>query len=410
MRAAKLSPSISHTGATMTTNAVQHDVISDIRAFHALAPEWDALWRRAGGQHFQSFAFCASSPDAQAKLAGRKLQCLAGRRQGRLVVLWPLMTCRKACWRFMRPLGPDNNSPHDILVEPGPDAAAIVAGAWHALLARARPDLVYLPRLRNGSLLHRCASDTGRVAFCLDEITPMAHMRELSGWADFCRSRVGRARNPPDYLQRRLAGQGRVDAMMIDHNDSRAAIFVDWLLLHKRRWAERGEVDSAWLFSDDSRAFLMRLMAAEDDPAGQAARPFRLAVLTLDGVTLAVNLLAVQNQCVDLLMNTYDAAYGKLSPGTALIDWCVKWAFDQHFDFNFGSGTQQYKQYWSNGAAYTTASLHVAPTQWGLAGYRLHQGARWARARLARLRGRGAEAEHGAAVPAARPGTAGEAV
>lgn len=374
--------------------AVQHEVISDTQAFHALAPEWDALWQRANGAHFQSFAYCASSLGVAATMAGRKLQCLAGRSQGRLVVLWPLVVYRRAGWRFMQPLGPGYNPPHDILVEPGADAAAIVSAAWHAMLASARPDLVYLPRVRSSSLLHRCASESGRVAYRLDEITPVARMREQAGWTAFCRSRTGRSRNPPDYLLRRFEGQGKAEVLIVDHNDSRAAFFVDWLLLHKRRWAERGEIESAWLFSDDSHAFLMRLMAVGDMHASRHAQPFRFFVLTLDGVPVALNLLAIQNHCVDLVINTYDAAYAKLSPGTVLIDWCVKWAFDHRFDFDFGSGRQHYKQFWSNGVAYATASLHVAHTQWGLAGYRLLQGARWARGRIARLRGH-AEDEDG---------------
>ncbi|WP_183035152.1 GNAT family N-acetyltransferase [Cupriavidus sp. UME77] len=52
----------------------------------------------------------------------------------------------------------------------------------------------------------------------------------------------------------------------------------------------------------------------------EQSRLFRLFVLTLDGVPVAINLLAVRSHCVDLIMNTYDAAYARLSPGTVLIE------------------------------------------------------------------------------------------
>ncbi|WP_174426795.1 GNAT family N-acetyltransferase [Cupriavidus basilensis] len=97
-------------------------------------------------------------------------------------------------------------------------------------------------------------------------------------------------------------------------------------------------------------------------------------------------------------MNTYDAAYARLSPGTVLIDACVNWAFDNHLDFDFGAGGQSYKQFWSKGVAYATESLHLAHTQWGLAGYRLSQGALWARERVAWLRERAGDT--GAGKPA----------
>jgi len=378
----------------MTNDALQHKVISDIPAFRALQPEWDALWHTAQGEHFQAFAYCASSLEIVAAAAGHKLHCVVGRRRGVLKALWPLVSYRKLCWRFVQPLAPAYNPPHDMLVEPGPDAANLVAATWRAMLASVRPDLVYLPLVRSGSLLHRCVTSDARVAHRLDESTPVALLREHAEWPAFCRSRIGRSRNPPAYLRRRIAAQGAIAIAIVDHTDSRAASFVDWLLLHKRRWAQRGDVESAWLFSDDSRQFLIRLMTQGD---GQS-RLFRLFVLTLDGAPVAINLLAVRSHCVDLIMNTYDAAYARLSPGTVLIDACVNWAFDNHLDFDFGAGGQSYKQFWSNGVAYATESLHLAHTQWGLAGYRLSQGALWARERVAWLRERASDT--GAGKPA----------
>jgi CelD/BcsL family acetyltransferase involved in cellulose biosynthesis len=67
-------------------------------------------------------------------------------------------------------------------------------------------------------------------------------------------------------------------------------------------------------------------------------------------------------------MNTFDATYAKLSPCTVLIDYCVKWAFDNRLDFDFGYGVQQYKHYWSQGTSYDNVTLRLAQTHWGFVG------------------------------------------
>ena len=81
----------------MTTDAVTHEVISDVQAFRALEPEWNALWHKAKGEHFQTFAYCHGSHGSlDATVDGRKLQCVVGRRQGRLMALWPLVMYRNS--------------------------------------------------------------------------------------------------------------------------------------------------------------------------------------------------------------------------------------------------------------------------------------------------------------------------
>ncbi|MBB1634070.1 hypothetical protein A9975_24850 [Cupriavidus sp. UME77] len=171
----------------MTNDALQHKVISDIPAFRALQPEWDALWHTAQGEHFQAFAYCASSLEVVAAAAGHKLHCVVGRRRGALKVLWPLVSYRKLCWRFVQPLAPAYNPPHDMLVEPGPDAANLVAATWREMLASVRPDLVYLPRVRSGALLldqYRAGRKPriGRVVGVHDQVDAMAaHSKQVDG-------------------------------------------------------------------------------------------------------------------------------------------------------------------------------------------------------------------------------------
>jgi CelD/BcsL family acetyltransferase involved in cellulose biosynthesis len=348
----------------MRTDPVSFEIVDAIDKFRTLQPEWDVLWSEAKGDYFQSFSFCHSALSGVA-LTGHRLHCIVGRRDGRVVTIWPLVTYRRLLWKVATPLGPAMRPPNDILVAPEVQAPQIVADVWREMVKSTRADLVELWRVRSDSMLYRCAQHGGHVRRSIDEPTCYAHLRAQSDWKALCHKLEGRSRNAPDYLLRRLSGKGDVRVEVIGNAEERAPFFIDWLLTQKRHWAKRSAIESQWLFSDDAQKFLIGLFS----PLGGTANPFRIFVLTLDGKPLAVNLLSINKECVYLLINTYDAEYAKWSPGTVLIDHCVKWSFDNRRDFDFGPGREPYKTYWSNGASYDTASLQVITTFWGRVGF-----------------------------------------
>jgi len=80
-------------------------LITARRDFDALEAEWNDLFTRAGRptQVFQSFNFCwhwanhylSSSPGGIPRLT---LSIVTGRRNGRLIVVWPLVSERVRCY------------------------------------------------------------------------------------------------------------------------------------------------------------------------------------------------------------------------------------------------------------------------------------------------------------------------
>ncbi|MGF6769061.1 CelD/BcsL family acetyltransferase involved in cellulose biosynthesis [Paraburkholderia sp. GAS199] len=351
----------------MKAEAVEFQIVEDIDAMQALQPEWDALWHTAHGECYQSFRFCMASWTTGVAAPGGKLHCVAGRKSGRLVALLPFVIHRNLLWKFVKPLAPDNGSPNGVLVEPGPDAVDLFNATWRAMLKSTRADVVELRRVRAGSLLHLNAVANGRIVNASQELTPFVPLRQYTDWDEFRRSCGGRSNTSPEYLARRLSNRGKVEVEIVEANDDRAEHFVDWLLTHKREWARRNDLNSPSIFAPQTRDFLLAQLKA---PPGHAL-PFRFFVLTLNGHPLAIALAAIAGHCFDLFMNTYDAAYSKLSPGTALVDYCVKWAFDHRLDFDFGPGLQQYKCFWSRGESYETVNVRLAQTAWGLAGCKI---------------------------------------
>jgi CelD/BcsL family acetyltransferase involved in cellulose biosynthesis len=368
----------------MSTEALAFETVRTVDGFRALQPEWDDLWRRAKGEYFQSFAFCNSALETDDIVARRKLHCVTGRRDGRLVAIWPLVTFRNVCWKYATPLGPENRAPSDILAAPDDDRDELVRATWRAALKSTGADVFQLWRIRSTSLLHRYATRENIARRLQEEPTPYAMLRKEQDWEAFCRSRPGRSRTRPLYLKKRLASHGAISVEVVEANDKRLQPLIDWFVLHKREWACHNGLNSQWVFSESSRAFWNALLSQGSPDAAE----FRLFVLTLDGEPCAINIIAVNAACAYLLANTYDRGNARLSPGTVLIDDCVKWAYDHGLDFDFGPGDQSYKFSWTGGLSYTTASFLVLPTLWGRSGHAAKQGVNRLRGIAGRVAGK----------------------
>ena len=353
-----------HRTRTMAADAVSFDVVCDIESFRALQPEWDALWHLADGQFFQAFAFCHASLIAEDMGSRRKLHCVTGRQNGRLVFVWPLLIYWKGLWKYAVPLGPQNRSPSDILVASECDREQIVKSAWDAAVKSTGADVMELWRVRSDSLLCQCATTYAATRRTKHEPTYYATLRGLEDWDAFCRSRPGRSKHP-DYVRRKLAKHLEFSVEILDRNDDRTSSVVNWLVSHKREWAHLKDIDSQWVFSESSGKFWDDLVL---NPIYEAD-VFRLFVLTHQELPLAALIVAVGESRVDFLTVTYELNLAKLSPGTVLLDECVKWAFDHGLDVDFTPGNEPYKLSWSAHTSYTTSSFLVLPTTWGLMGY-----------------------------------------
>ena len=360
------------------------EVVRDIDSFCGLQHEWDELWSRADGEYFQSYAYCHRSLLADEVQGRQQLCCIIARREGRLVALWPLVTSWRRFWKYATPLTPPNRSPSDILVAPDCDVHQVAMGAWRLARKSTKADVFEFWRINANSPLQRCLTRDAITRRATEERTPYAALRGQQDWEEYCRSRPGRSKTRPSYLKRRLAAQGEFDIEILDSNDPRIPSLVEWSALRKREWAQHNGIDSQWVFSKSSNKFWNDLLTSA------AYRPgvFRLFVLMRQGEPLAVNVVAVGATRVHLLTTTYDLKYSNLSPGTVLVDDCVKWAFDRGLDFDFGPGEQQYKSSWSGGNAYMTRSCLVLPTWWGRIGYFAKHGARTMRAIIAQMSGK----------------------
>ncbi|MEW9582377.1 GNAT family N-acetyltransferase [Paraburkholderia sp. DGU8] len=352
----------------MNDASAAYEIVTDEAGFRALQSEWDALWVRSRGWYYQSFGHCWLAWNQIAKPLGRKLRIIVRREAGAAVLIFPLITFRRALWTYLMPLSSQSADLTSILVDDNARTAALVEGAWDAARKRCRADFIQMPYVPDSTDLYRLVLKERH--FAVREHTPryVARISEQSqsyDWNRFCDSLGSFHRKKPGKVERRLATAGKVGIDVLHWSDkSRIATAVDAMLVWKRDWAVRAGKRGPWLDSPYYRNFLVAWLSSED-----TAVRSRASVITVDEAAVAVVLVCADARAVTGIMSSFNPAFGKWSLGLLNVELAAKWAFDLQLDFECGPGSEEYKSYWSrgnHGYCSTTVSIN---SSWGLAAF-----------------------------------------
>ncbi len=340
-------------------------IVTDTDAFFALQDEWNALWSEADGRHNQSFRFCWLSWIHVARPAGHRLHCITYRENGRLLLVWPLVSRRKYAWTVLDTLTPGTAEHTSILAADHPRAAAAVGDAWHAATRRCGADILYLPYVSRTSPLHGLASAHAGVMRVAQDVTAMAMLRGEADWRAFCDTLGKASGKRPGTLERRLARAGRVEIRNVDSgNPDEYLRWVEWILSNKRDWAERVNKKGKWLYSPGFRSFLADLF---DATHGEASA--RLFVLTLNDAPVVAGILVAGHSSMYLMIAGFDPRYARYRPGAIMVEHVVRWSMEHGLDLDFGVGAERFKAYWSRRNVQPTWSFEIANTSWGRAAF-----------------------------------------
>ncbi|MDR6496804.1 GNAT family N-acetyltransferase [Paraburkholderia sp. DD10] len=353
----------------MTVPDFHYEIITDEHALAGLQPEWDALWKRAGGRHYLSFAFCWTAWQQVAKPKGRSLRCIIRRDEGRLAMVWPLVLRHRFMWACLAPLSPEAADYSDILMEARAGTLSWIEGAWRIATGHCGADFVHLPYLHESADLYRVA---GQDRSLVTRHRNVSYVAKLSlecrqrDWTSFCDSlTVLEESKKPGSIARRLAKKGQLDASLVDLSDKGAvASAIDLMLEWKRDWGDRVGKHGQWVTSVHYRNFLVEWLSSP------LATEAHLLVVALDGEPLAALVFCVDNCCASTIISGFDQAQRKLSPGLLAYEYVVQWAFDRGLDLDFGAGDEQYKQFWARGNKGGVWTLRTVSSPWGRLGMR----------------------------------------
>jgi CelD/BcsL family acetyltransferase involved in cellulose biosynthesis len=345
----------------MNAAAPESSVITSPAEFQALQGEWDDLWSRANGRHHQAFMVCWLCWLHVAEPRGKTLRVIVVREKGQLVAVWPLVSNRKQCWTVLRPLSPESADYTSVLVEEGPCASVRIRQAWAAARRQCGADIILLPYVSVDSELHGFASRQGRLMAAKQHPCSVAKLREESDWDTYCLSLGTLNGRKPGALERRLAKQGELEMRMLGPDDAHEnASMIDWMLARKREWADRVDKKGEWLYLKEYGNYLVNLLNQ-----AQGETLACLLVVYLDGAPVAVNMMGLGKSCVNGIMGGFDSRFAKFAPGSVAMEQCVRWVWEQRFDFDFGIGPEAFKGYWSRNNIALVSSMQIANTHWG---------------------------------------------
>ncbi len=338
-----------HAGAPMSAKT-EFALITKRADFDALEADWNALFERAAnGRHvFQSFNFLWHwanhyLEDAPGGIAGLTLSIVTARRDGRLILVWPLVSQRVRGIRQVFWMGDPVGQYGDVIVDTIDDKADVLRQSWQHLAHSAACDVVRLRRVRADAVVAPLLVELGaRVTDRL--VAPYLDLASATSFADYEKRYSADSRRNRKRYARRLDQAGTMTFERI-RGGAEARTYAASALALKAEWLKtRGLVSYA---ISDSR--MARFFA---DAAEGAVRPTNcvISVLKSAGETAALDVSFVCKGHLAMHVTVYNLRYEKSAAGVLLLEQCVRDSYaDNIATFDMLAPGHGYKMAWADG-------------------------------------------------------------
>ncbi len=324
--------------------ATSIEIVDEPERFRALEPAWQALAaRRADDRFFSTFDWhwCAWQQVSGPK--GRRLRIVVVWRGEAAVVILPLVVDRYLLWRRGRWLGAVTSYYEDALVEPGAEAATLLAKAWAAAVASGI-DFVHFLYVRGDAALFPLLSGLPGSAF-KPSPTAFVDWRAWPDWDAYWASFSRKRRYDQKRNRRRLAEKGELafEEVMAAEEIQRT---IDWIVEHKRAWIRRRKLVTARF--DAAEANFLHAIAE----AARACGALYLGLLRLDGRIVAAEIDFVYKGEMHVAVPCYDVAFQRYSPGRLMFEESLRYSQARGLRvYDFNEGNQTYMAMWARGSA-----------------------------------------------------------
>lgn len=345
------SPSRSVASSLKAPNASAEFALVTTRAgFDALEQDWNELFDRAArGSHvFQSFNFLwhwanhylAESPGG---IPGLTVCIVTARRNGRLIMVWPLVSQRVRGIRQVFWMGEPVGQYGDVIVDDIPDRDDVLRAGWAYLTGAMSFDLVRLRRVRaDANVAPLMAELEARVTSRL--VAPYLDLSSAKTFADYEQRYSARSRRNRKRLARRIEETGGLNFERV-HGGALARDYATAALAHKAVWLKaRGLVSNA--ISD------RRMTAFFADAAEGAVRPTDcvVAVLKTGGEFAALDVSFACKGHIAMHVIVYNMKYEKSGAGVLLLEQALRDGYDENLHtYDMLAPGDSYKLDWSDG-------------------------------------------------------------
>ena len=294
-------------------------VVATVAGLEAIAGDWNDLFDKAARpEHvFQAFGWVWHwtrhylDPNGR---RGPKLAVVTGRRDGRLVLVMPLVVERRAGLRQLSWLGEPVSQYGDVLAAPEASQVETLAEAWRFAVAQTSADLANLRRVRSDATVAPLLAHLGMAVTATEEAPYLCFQRAASAEA-YHAGMPSKARQKNRRRQmRRLQERGTV-TFETHSGTAEAGRLAVYAVLLKRAWL--GSRDRISLALADER--FARFFA---DVTESRVHPVRCDVLALRSANeIAAMQIVLENKGVRFLhVAVYAQKFDKTGAGSLLLE------------------------------------------------------------------------------------------
>jgi CelD/BcsL family acetyltransferase involved in cellulose biosynthesis len=316
------------------------ETIRDRAGFNALEAEWNALFHRAGrpDQLFQSFNWLWHWANHYLD-DERTLRLVVGWRDGRLVMVWPLLATRRFGLETLVWMGAPVAQYGDALAEPESDDC--LAAGWRALQALGA-DLALLRKTRETSVAGTYL--IGRARRCDHAAAPFLAFRPGAPF-DAAARQNAKARSSRRRLLRRLQETGEIRFSAPDAPADAAALVRRAFAL-KRAWLiDRGRYSGA-VENEAMQRFFLDATTSTSRPVGAF-----IDYIEKDGAAVAIAISFAAGGVGLGHIIARDPQFDKQGAGALLIEHVLKCAAARGLArFDMLAPQDAYKMEWASGA------------------------------------------------------------
>jgi CelD/BcsL family acetyltransferase involved in cellulose biosynthesis len=338
--------------ATPADSPLQLSLIRDVAGLEALAADWTALFERSARPHhyFQSYAWnwhwAQTYLGADQRSGARcPIAILAGRRNGQLVTLWPMVLQRHAGLRELAWMGEPVSQYGDVLIDSAlADHETVLRNGWAFLCRTLRPDVARLRKVRDDATVRPLLATLAAVKSSQLE-APFIDLTQYADYAAYESRFSSRLRKNRQRQMRRLQEVGPVTFKHLDQG-AEASRFAGIGIEIKRRWLiDRGHVSPA--LADVRMSRFMTAVAADNcHPTGT-----RVGVLLAGEAPAAIQIGFVTGRTQILHVIAYDQPFEKMAAGVHHLEEAVRRAMKEGLTrIDLLAPKAEYKVEWADGA------------------------------------------------------------
>lgn len=323
------------------TKGICVETITSTETFSKLEKVWCELCDRAPEHSFfQTYTWTWSWWKYIGEPTGYALRLITIREDGRLVLIWPIITRRQGFWIVGSWLGSETNQYCDVIIEAGVNRNTWLKTAWHAIKTDCTIDVFRLEGIRKDSAIRQFLNKkNGNLKSVASSVYINIH--EFPDWQKFS---IGLKRKFwKDLLRtrRRLNEKGQlVHKILNDPSEIKKAISksikfkLEWLRARNNygRLLEKPEAEQ-WLINTALAAHYNNTLI--------------MTTLNLNDAIIACQIGFLYHRSFYCFLGAYDLNYSAFQPGKIETSDTLKWAFENNVDtYDLMPPLENYKKYW----------------------------------------------------------------